>query len=210
MFKTPVTGVAMITVKSLGEKLSFSLCVKEYTMPACVLDPVRELYSNEDRGWEPHNWHYSTGTGSHAVSNYGSVEPSVSYNTQYEHKIIDFISSCIVKYSSEFPGSSCSSFSCVRFNRYEVGQSMGIHSDNIFGLFPEGAPRGVPVTSIVGLINKAKEGGKFIMTYPDGATEEFLKRSGSVLFFPSSFMYKHEVTPVLKGVRDSFVSWTHY
>jgi len=179
-------------------------------MPVDILDSVRELYSCGSRDWQSHKWHYSTGTGSHNVSDYGSLEPSVSYNTLYEHKLIDFINSCIVEYSSEFPASVCPAFSCVRFNRYEVGQSMGVHSDNIFGIFPEGAPRGVPVTSIVGLVNKAEEGGKFIMTYPDGTTEEFLKRSGSVLFFPSAFMYRHEVTTVLKGVRDSFVSWTHY
>lgn len=179
-------------------------------MPPSVREALGDSLRDTTRSWKKHIWHYATAPGSSNSTNYGDIEPSISYLDSGEHMILSFVNDCIASYFEEFPRAYCPSFSWLRFNRYEEGQGMEQHADNIFGLFPEGAPRGIPVTSIVGLCEKASSGGNFIMSYPDGTKEEYLKESGTLIMFPSSYAYLHEVTPVLSGVRDSFVTWTHY
>jgi predicted 2-oxoglutarate/Fe(II)-dependent dioxygenase YbiX len=77
------------------------------------------------------------------------------------------------------------------------------HCDHIHSLF-EGERKGIPVLSIVGLLNDDFEGGEFIMW----GDEVIPMSAGSVLVFPSNFMYPHRVNPVTKGTRYSFVSWS--
>lgn len=93
-------------------------------------------------------------------------------------------------------------YSSVRFNKYEVGTEMHEHCDHIHSLF-EGQHKGVPVLSIVGLLNDDYEGGQFLMW--GGKVIDL--PIGSVVIFPSNFMYPHRVSLITKGVRHSFVSW---
>ena len=39
--------------------------------------------------------------------------------------------------------------------------------------------------------------------------EQILLDTGSIVFFPSTFLYPHKVKPTTKGVRYSFVSWAY-
>ena len=103
----------------------------------------------------------------------------------------------------EFPWyTSWSGYSVIRFNKYDVNTYMKIHADHIHSLF-DGVRRGIPVLSIVGLLNDDYEGGEFIMW---GDTKIELK-TGDLIIFPSNFLYPHLVSPITKGVRNSFVSW---
>lgn len=65
------------------------------------------------------------------------------------------------------------------------------------------------VTAILNL-NDDYEGGDFIFFNPTKKNEiihrEKLKK-GSLLFFPSNFLYAHSVEPITKGTRYSIVSW---
>ena len=65
------------------------------------------------------------------------------------------------------------------------------------------------VTVILNL-NDEYEGGDFLFFDPTKKTEiirrEKLKK-GSLLFFPSNFLYGHSVEPITKGTRYSIVSW---
>ena len=93
-------------------------------------------------------------------------------------------------------------FSKIRFNRYKKGQIMSRHSDHIQSLFT-GEQRGIPILSIVGVLNDNYEGGEFIM-FDD---YEIKFKAGDLIIFPSVFLYPHLVKPVKKGIRYSFVSW---
>lgn len=93
-------------------------------------------------------------------------------------------------------------YSRVRFNRYAEGTCMHRHWDSIYTLF-DGKVRGIPMLSIVGLLNDDYEGGEFVMW--DDTVIPIPK--GAVLVFPSTFLYSHEVRTVTKGERLSFVSW---
>jgi predicted 2-oxoglutarate/Fe(II)-dependent dioxygenase YbiX len=54
------------------------------------------------------------------------------------------------------------------------------------------------------MLNNDYEGAKFIM-FDD---YEIKLGAGDLLLFPSVFLYPHRVTPVTKGERYSFISWS--
>ena len=93
-------------------------------------------------------------------------------------------------------------YSSLKFNKYSLNKKMAEHCDHIHDLF-DGTQKGIPVLTIVGLLNDDFEGGEFVM-FKD--VEIKLKR-GDLLIFPSNFVYPHRVDPVTKGTRYSFVSW---
>jgi predicted 2-oxoglutarate/Fe(II)-dependent dioxygenase YbiX len=76
------------------------------------------------------------------------------------------------------------------------------HCDHIRDIF-EGKNRGVPILSVLGVLNEDYTGGEFVM-FQD---ERIELKTGDLMIFPSSFLYPHKVNPVIEGVRYSFVSW---
>jgi len=93
-------------------------------------------------------------------------------------------------------------FSQIRFNRYKKNQIMSKHVDHIHDLFT-GDVKGIPMLSIVAVLNDNYEGGEFIM-FDD---YEIKFKAGDLIIFPSVFLYPHLVKPVTKGTRYSYVSW---
>ena len=81
---------------------------------------------------------------------------------------------------------------------------MALHCDHIHSLFP-GEPKGIPILSIVGVLNENYKGGKFIMF----KNKEIKLLQGDVIVFPSNFLFPHKVTEVKSGERFSFVSWAY-
>jgi len=91
----------------------------------------------------------------------------------------------------------------IRFNRYTENSNMKMHCDHIHSLF-DGNRKGVPVLTMVGLLNDDFDGGEFIMW-----EDELIPMSaGSLVIFPSNFLYPHRVNPVTYGTRYSFVTWS--
>jgi predicted 2-oxoglutarate/Fe(II)-dependent dioxygenase YbiX len=93
------------------------------------------------------------------------------------------------------------SVSKIRWNKYLTGACIDEHYDHIHSIF-DGTRRGIPVVSIVGLLNDDFKGGNFII-----AKKKIKLKAGDIIMFPSCFMYPHEVTEVTSGNRYSFVSW---
>jgi predicted 2-oxoglutarate/Fe(II)-dependent dioxygenase YbiX len=98
---------------------------------------------------------------------------------------------------------TCNGFTKVRYNKYFVNTKMHQHIDHIHNIF-DGKIKGIPTLSIVGLLNDNYTGGEFIMW--DNTVINLTK--GSILIFPSTFMFPHRVNEIKSGVRHSFVSWT--
>ena len=67
----------------------------------------------------------------------------------------------------------------------------------------DGQRRGIPTLTVLGALNDDYEGGELMM-FGDQRVQLL---AGSVVVFPSNFMYPHEVKPVKSGVRFSYVSW---
>lgn len=93
-------------------------------------------------------------------------------------------------------------YSKPRFNRYDITTEMRIHCDHIQSLF-DGVDKGVPILTILGTLNEGYKGGDFLMF----DKEVVPMYTGTLLIFPSNFLYPHAVTPVTKGTRYSYVSW---
>ena len=90
----------------------------------------------------------------------------------------------------------------IKFNKYNIGDYLSPHHDHIRDFF-QGDFRGIPVTSLVGVLNDDYEGGDFVFW-----GEHIVNiPKGHVIAFPSIYLYPHEVTPVTCGSRYSWISW---
>lgn len=94
-----------------------------------------------------------------------------------------------------------SGYSRLRYNKYDKNTEMRLHCDHITTLF-DGDVRGVPILTVLGALNDEYEGGELILL-----DEVINLKPGSLMIFPSNFLYPHKVTPVIKGTRYSYVSW---
>ena len=91
----------------------------------------------------------------------------------------------------------------IRYNSYNKKTEMREHCDHIHSMF-DGERKGIPVLSILGSLNEDYEGGELIM-WQDQKIE---LKTGQLMIFPSNFLYPHKITPVTKGIRFSYVSWS--
>lgn len=159
----------------------------------------------KEANWQTHTFYQAKD------NNYVSFdkELSVSYvqtpeATELQNKIWFAIEQYIIKdfgfMSSWF--SSWNGYSQVRFNRYGVDTRMKEHCDHIHSMF-DGQRKGIPVLSILGSLNDDYKGGDLIFWQ----NKKIKLKAGSIMIFPSNFMYPHKVVEVTKGTRYSYVSW---
>ena len=175
-------------------------------IPQNILDKtIKELSDNKT--WERHT--YTSTIDFKASSKNGDKELDVCYgdNLTYSKELHQLTWKALEKYIviDKIGGKSFigwSGFSPIRFNRYNKNQIMSKHCDHIVSLF-EGKNRGIPILSIVAVLNDNYKGGEFIM-FDD---YEIKFKAGDLIIFPSVFLYPHLVKPVKKGIRYSFVSW---
>ena len=103
-------------------------------------------------------------------------------------------------YKIKFPKMMSSKINQIDLLKYSPGQKYEIHTDHY-----NTSPRHL---SIIINLNDDYEGGDLIFT---DQREKEIKRlklgKGSVVFFPSNFMYPHGIQPITKGTRYSIVSW---
>jgi len=90
----------------------------------------------------------------------------------------------------------------LRYNRYDVNTQMKIHCDHIHTIF-DGERKGIPTLTVLGGLNEGYEGGDLVLWQ----TDKIVLKTGSIMIFPSNFLYPHRVDEVTKGTRYSFVSW---
>ena len=175
-------------------------------IPQNILDKtIKELSDNKT--WERHT--YTSTKDFKASSKNGDKELDVCYgdNLTYSKELHQLTWKALEKYIviDKIGGKSFigwSGFNQIRFNRYNKNQIMSKHCDHIVSLF-EGKNRGIPILSIVAVLNDNYKGGEFIM-FDD---YEIKFKAGDLIIFPSVFLYPHLVKPVKKGIRYSFVSW---
>ena len=159
--------------------------------------------------WKTHTWyHYGTDT-SHVMT---SAEPETLVALSFSDEvheinefIIDNLHSSILEYIESYKFdwfTGWEGYTEIKFIRYFPGQTMENHCDHVSDMF-DGKRRGVPILSIIGILNDDYEGGNLIM-FKDRKIDT---KKGDLLLFPSNFLYPHEITPVTKGVRYSYVSW---
>jgi predicted 2-oxoglutarate/Fe(II)-dependent dioxygenase YbiX len=168
---------------------------------------IKELNVN---AWEKHDWYYPLcGT---LGKPSGNNEPEVTGESLYSDKvekinkaIIKKLHATILDYAKYLKFdwyNGWNGYSALKFIRYYPDQTMKNHCDHIHSLF-DGKRKGVPILSIIGILNDDYDGGELIM-FEDKTIET---KAGDILIFPSNFLYPHQIAPVTKGVRYSYVSW---
>jgi predicted 2-oxoglutarate/Fe(II)-dependent dioxygenase YbiX len=137
----------------------------------------------------------------------GNQELSILYSKNISSKEVimkelwNVIYSYIINLNFSWFG-GWNSYSEIRFNKYSENTKMAEHCDHIHTLF-DGERKGIPILSVLGILNDNYEGGEFIM-FQD---KEIKLTKGDILIFPSLFLYPHKVEPVKSGTRYSFISW---
>jgi predicted 2-oxoglutarate/Fe(II)-dependent dioxygenase YbiX len=166
-----------------------------------VLNDIR------DKEWTKHSWY------SYGVNDYESKpekELDTQNTTQELHDglgqyVFQALQEYMLKYvrqEDERIKGFIKTFTPIRFNRYSTGTMMREHYDHIHSLF-DGERKGIPILSILGVLNEGYEGGEFLFF----DHREVPLKAGDVMIFPSNFMYPHTVKEVTKGERYTFVSW---
>ena len=160
-------------------------------------------------GWKKHEWYSATEDVYRQLSADSEPDTLGEVNPKNSEKINDFIisslHSTLHEYINKFKFdwfNSWAGYTTIKFIRYSVGQTMHQHCDHIHSMF-DGEKKGIPVLSIIGILNDDYEGGELIMF----GDKKIDTKKGDLLIFPSNFLYPHEITPVTRGVRYSYTSW---
>ena len=176
--------------------------IKEYIFVGSYLTPKEcdkciRLYDTKE--WVPHTWdnvELNTAKGENTACNV--AETDINFNDI----LLPAIQKALKDYTHKISKTKIfTKMSEVRLNRYGEGKDMKTHFDHIHSMF-DGENKGIPILSVVGLLNDNFTGGEF---YVNGVNMKLKK--GDIIIFPSNFMYPHEVKTIKKGERYSYVSW---
>jgi len=121
-------------------------------------------------------------------------------NIFYWNFIKQEIERLYIFYKGKFPKMISNKINQIDLLKYNIGGKYEKHIDHF-----STTPRHL---SIIINLNDNYEGGDLIFT---DQKEKEIKRlklgKGSIVFFPSNFMYPHSIEPITKGTRYSIVAW---
>jgi predicted 2-oxoglutarate/Fe(II)-dependent dioxygenase YbiX len=189
----------------------FVMVIPDAVNKDLCLDAVKEL---QDSSWSKHDFvQYDNSVDKtkqkspcETIITHGTNKDDIPQNELIMKEVWDTIYMYLMQHGKpHFTG--WAGFTRLKWNRYKTGTNMEQHVDHIDSIFNNNwdVPKGIPILSIVGLLNDDFEGGEFVMF---GHRKVELK-AGDVLIFPSNFAWPHEVKTVTKGTRYSFVSWVY-
>ena len=158
------------------------------------------ISSLEQEQWSSHLWSNEQGQ---TVGARNDKELEILSAGEKQKFLQDIIIQCCQNYRKKHNVTSwITALTTIRFNRYRVGTNMENHVDHIHSIF-DGKNKGIPIISVVGVLNDNYTGGEFIFN----DEHEIKLKQGDILLFPSNFLYPHRVNDVKEGTRYSFVSW---
>jgi len=178
--------------------------INDYIMVQNVVpDPICKSVTKQLnlKNWDVHEWYNNETKTWHSND---TKELYVQFDRKELHQLLSpFVIKSLEAYQNKYVQKKfLNQFTDLRFNKYPKGTMMRKHWDHIHSIF-DGNIKGVPILSLVGILNDDYEGGNFIFN----DTHEIKLNAGDILVFPSNFMYAHEVKEITKGARYSFVSW---
>tara|TARA_R100001086_G_scaffold27723_2_gene12840 strand:- start:3662 stop:4207 length:546 start_codon:yes stop_codon:yes gene_type:complete len=121
-------------------------------------------------------------------------------NLFYWNFIKKEIEKTYVHYKGKFPKMKSDKINQIDLLKYSPGGKYEVHTDHF-----SNSPRHL---SIIMNLNDEYEGGDLIFTdQKDNVVKKLKLGKGSIVFFPSNFMYPHGITPITEGTRYSVVAW---
>jgi len=129
---------------------------------------------------------------------------SLNFNTPtdlfYWNYIKNEIERIYTLYQAKFPKMQSKKINQIDLLKYNPGGKYEIHTDHYTT-----APRHL---SVIINLNNEYEGGDLVFTdQKNKEIKRFKLEKGSIIFFPSNFMYPHGIRPITKGTRYSIVAW---
>jgi Rps23 Pro-64 3,4-dihydroxylase Tpa1-like proline 4-hydroxylase len=182
-------------------KITDFIEVYENMIPHSLCDRIIKEYESAD------SWQEST-IGTHLLNkekrNVNEIGIScgdiIDKNPEIRKKLDEEIFQCagkaIQKYNKKFPYAVIEQDSGYQLLRYNTGQFYKQHTDSY-----KQHPRAVSCSFA---LNDDFEGGEFAFFNQE---LKYNLKKGSVIMFPSTYMYPHEVLTVTKGTRYSIVTW---
>lgn len=161
----------------------------------------------KDASWSTHQFYNNKGEYIHVGEDFLQSRESFTEQELIDKEIWNLIYTyTMTEFSSYYEGfkwfGGWNGYTSVKFHKYDPGTDMKLHCDHIHDIF-DGETKGIPILTIVGLLNDNFEGGDFLLW--DNHKVDLTQ--GSVLIFPSNFIFPHKVSPITNGSRYSFVSW---
>jgi uncharacterized protein (TIGR02466 family) len=190
--------------KKIEQERNYKMNLQDYVATYNINDAefcqniINTINTNE---WEKHGYHDPI---SGESTTYDDDLDITFSDNELTLKLRNFFIECVEDYLRNVVPATflLQALTQIRFNKYEVGTNMKMHHDHIHTIF-DGERKGVPILSVLALLNDDFEGGDFLMF--DGKKLKLV--AGDVIIFPSNFLYPHGVTTVTKGTRYSCVSW---
>lgn len=180
------------------------IVVLEDVIPSSLCDDIIEEYKDCNL-WNHATVGYDSGSTSVNPSVRSCQEISLSHESvivdsllrrELDNRVFACVGNIIKMYANKFPECKIFKDDGYQLLRYEVGQRYVQHTDHIGNLSR--------MVSCSLLLNDNYEGGEW--AFFDG--EYILKpKKGSAIVFPSTFIYPHQILPVMSGTRYSIVSW---
>jgi hypothetical protein len=124
------------------------------------------------------------------------LEKNPDVRKDLDKRLFQCAGEAISKYAAQFPECYIALDTGYELLRYKEGEGYARHTDDFTS-----EPR---VISCSFCLNDEYTGGEFNML---DQKLSFKQKKGSVLLFPSNFMYPHEVAKVVSGTRYSIVTW---
>jgi Rps23 Pro-64 3,4-dihydroxylase Tpa1-like proline 4-hydroxylase len=134
----------------------------------------------------------------------------INYNDSYKKNMSDFVFLQLINgeifkilhtYIAKFPKLVLQKVVQCDLLKYSVGGKYEVHVDSFTHAHRE-------LSCIINLNDNYKGGElSFFDNYSNKEILQCALKKGSVVFFPSNFMYPHKINPIKKGTRYSIVAW---
>ena len=115
--------------------------------------------------------------------------------TELHSELLETFIDCITQYRLKYPACIITSGEALRVGRYGKDGHYSIHSDS------RGSER---VLSGILYLNDEYKGGELNFQHQDITLKP---KSGSLILFPSNYIYIHQSLPVLEGSKYIVLSW---
>lgn len=188
-------------ILSCDKRISEFIKIYKNSLPENLCKRI--IKDSENLDWKKHSWsthNYNQVTGSETDFDRAALS---GVNSLFLHNICEKFCK---DYALSLKGGQFlfNTLSTIQLNRYSIGTLMARHQDHINGLF-DGQKKGIPILSIVGLLNSDFTGGEFIF-WDD---YKIKLTAGDLMIFPSNFIFQHRVDQVSEGIRYSVVTWAY-
>jgi|TARA_R100001530_G_scaffold38819_1_gene30055 predicted 2-oxoglutarate/Fe(II)-dependent dioxygenase YbiX len=129
-----------------------------------------------------------------------SLDLTTPTNLFYWNFVKQEINRLYFHYKYKFPLMMSNKINQIDLLKYSPGGKYEVHTDHYTT-----SPRHL---TIIMNLNSDYEGGDLVFTdQKEKEIKRFNLGKGSIVFFPSNFMYPHSLQPITKGTRYSIVSW---